>query len=129
MIRAERLAVSRPMYAFAPETFSVRDRTVQAVWFRRKKGVLVASTGSYHFFAPGLAEGAYPASYLGWVELHTDNRYGATHLASWDGVALLNSDQPVTPEEASRRVAFLAGMVAGFPQVPTGFDGWWAFPR
>lgn len=129
MIRATKLAVSRPMYAFDPNTFDPERRSVAAAWFRRKNGVLVASMGLYHFFAPGLPEAQYPDTYQGWVDLHVDNRYGGTHLASWYGMAILNSDQPVSEEESARRVEFLRGMLDGFPAVPAGFDGWWAFPR
>lgn len=130
MIRVARVAVSRPMYAFDPATFQTVTRSAMAVWFRRRKGTLNAVMGVYTFFdvTPNQAP-PLPDSYEGWVARHCDNRYGGSHIASWDGVALLSTDQAVTPAEAARRVEFLDAMLRDFPQVPAGFDGWWAFPR
>lgn len=142
MIRAPKLVVSRPMYAFDPATFGNPydsdgpcggSRTVDAVWFRRKNGRLVAAMGSYRLHANwGRWDGdaARPAdTYEAWVAQHDDNRYGGGHLASWDGEALLCSDQRMTPAEAARRVEFLTLMLARYPDPPAGWDGWWTFPK
>ena len=141
MIRAARLAVSRPMYAFAPETFAPRPwstdgpsadglyrgaRGVNAVWFKRKSGVLTATLGTYGLFLLPRGPGATSDTYEAWVDAHTDNRYGAAHVASWDGTRLIGGGVPAVDAE---RVAFLQGMLDGFPSVPVGFDGWWTFER
>lgn len=154
MIRAARLAVSRPMYAFDPSTWRVHrfdlaqyrtwagDRpasyadgqptggTVRAVWFRRKRGQTVATMGTYNTHV--MRSDDYPASgdYASWVAAADDNRYGGGHEATWDGRVLLNTDPPaVTPEVAAARIEFLDAMLRGFPDPPPGFDGWWTFER
>jgi hypothetical protein len=138
MIRAKRLASSRPMYAFDPDTFEGEDheyggyREMRAVWFRRKNGVLVASMGRYRLSVGWGYPGDDPKPddmYDEWVARHADNRYGGSHLASWDGTALLCSDQPVSPEIAARRVEFLSAMLAGYPEPPANYDGWYEFPK
>lgn len=140
MIRASKLVVSRPMYAFVPGTLTGVDwefgghRTVAAVWFRRKKGALVASMGTYDLSvgwgrAGDTRSGRPVDTFDAWVAAHADNRYGGRHLASWDGAALLCSDQPVSPGVAQERVVFLSAMLAGFPDPPAGYDGWWTSPR
>jgi hypothetical protein len=133
MIRAARLVPSRPMYAFEPSTFGAGYdakfrgvRVLRAVWFRRKKGKLVASMGSYELSAYWQRiEEAPPNTYEAWVAQHTDNSCGGEHLASWDGTALLCTDQPVSPEVMAERIAFLDAMLRGFPDPPAGFDGWY----
>lgn len=132
MIRAARLAPSRSMYAFNPTTWrkaSWGGFTVDAVWFKRKKGRLVASMGSYDPMV--LCRDAEPTdgAYASWIAAADDNRYGGSHLASWDGEVLLCSDQPVAPDEMARRVEFLTVVLAGFPDPPVGWDGWYEVPR
>lgn len=132
MIRAARLAVSRPMYAFDPTTWkptSYGGFVVDAAWFRRKKGRLVASMGNYHPMV--LRRDRQPAevTYEAWIAAADDNRYGGNHIASWDGEALLCTDQPVPPDVAAERIEFLGAMLRGCPEPPAGFDGWWTFER
>lgn len=141
MIRAPKLLVSRPMYAFKPDTFRGKDyrfgggRVLDAVWFRRKKGVLNAVMGAYSLSVgwgkPGDHLSAPPENtYDAWVALHSDNRYGGEHWSSWDGTALLTTDPPaLAPDIVQERTEFLSTMLAGFPHPPAGFDGWWTFPR
>jgi hypothetical protein len=131
MIRAPRLVVSRPMYAFKPDTWrtGVYVRQVDAVWFKRKGGRLVAVMGRY---SPMVTYGVTPDSYgyADWIAAADDNRYGGHHIASWDGTALLCTDPPaVDPETSARYIQFLDQMLRGFPDVPAGYDGWFTFPR
>lgn len=71
--------------------------------------------------------------YEAWIAAADDNRYGGSWYASYwdqgDGGRLAHSDHGVTAAEAERRRIFLAAMLAGFPEVPAGWDGWWTFPR
>lgn len=132
MIRAEKLAVSRPAYAFDPTTWVSNEHGqwfVDAVWFKRKGGVLVATMGTYHPFIQPYRDQPTDGRYDSWIAAANDNRYGGTHIASWDGQALLCSDPRVTPEAAATRIAFLDAMLGSFPHVPPGFDGWWTFPK
>ncbi len=133
MIRAPRLAVSRPMYAFRPESWRRAGGygyEVDAVWFRRKNGRTLAAMGTYHPMVTPLADEPDGDDYASWIAAANDNRYGGSHDASWDGEALLCTDlSAVSPEVAAERTEFLAAMLAGFPDPPPGFDGWFTFPR
>lgn len=133
MIRAVRLAVSRPMYAFNPATWREpwpMRFEVDAVWFRRKNGRLMAAMGSYHpmvqQFQPRPTDGRYES----WIAAANDSRYGANHWSSWDGESLLTTDPPrVPPVLAAERTAFLDAVLRGFPDPPPRWDGWWTFPK
>lgn len=125
MIRAPKLTVSRPMYAFDPDSFD--DQTVRAVWFKRKQGGLVAVMGQYRFFNLDRRLDD-PTTYGGWVALHSDNRYGGQHIASWDGESL-TTEPRCAPDVAARRLAFLETVLAANPDPPQGYDGWWTFER
>lgn len=133
MIRAPKLLVSRPMYAFQPATWrpdpSGHWFRVDAVWFRRKAGRTLAAMGCYD--PTVLRDDMEPTDglYESWITAADDNRYGAHHVASWDGRALLCTDQGVTPAETNRRIEFLTAVLAGFPDVPAGWDGWWTFQK
>ncbi len=155
MIRAPRLAVSRPMYAFDPATWEPRyfhvdphwtppsgwepcyregqptGGVVRAVWFRRKNGKTLAAMGTYspHIYGFQITEPTTD-DYQTWIEAADDNRYGGSHWSSWDGSALLTTDPPsVTPDVAAERIEFLDAMLRGFPHPPAGYDGWWTMPR
>lgn len=133
MIRAARLAPSRPMYAFNPDTWKPTTYgvgfQVDAVWFRRKNGKLLASMGTYHPMVGRRDLQPTDGLCASWIAAADDNRYGGSHLASWDGSALLCSDQPVAPDVAAERVVFLDAMLRGYPEVPSGHDGWWTFQK
>lgn len=134
MIRARRLAPSRPMYAFDPATWrlplGLSWHTVDAVWFKRKRGALVAVMGTYDPHVMRRDDEPADDSYEAWIAAADDNRYGGSHLSSWDGVALLTTDPPrIPPEVAAERTAFLDLVLKGFPNPPAGYDGWWTFPK
>lgn len=130
MIRAPKLAPSRPMYAFKPETWRSASSgfEVDAVWFKRTKGVLAAVMGTYHPMVecvPRPTCGTYEA----WIAAADDNRYGGGWIAKWNGTGLVCFKQPVAPELAAERIEFLDAVLKGFPNVPAGHDGWWTMPK
>lgn len=155
MIRAARLAPSRPMYAFDPNSWTVRrfDLTefrswagpsrkpvfedgqptggeMRAVWFRRKAGKTLAAMGVYRPHVLHLDDQPRTGDYQAWVDAADDNRYGGDHWSSWDGQTLLTTTPTsVPPELAAQRIEFLTAMLAGYPDPPPGFDGWWTFPK
>jgi hypothetical protein len=154
MIRAPKLAVSRPMYAFDPATWQVNrfdlaayrrwagDRPtaledgqptggeVRAAWFRRKNGRTLAAMGVYRPRVMHHDRDPRADTYLAWIEAADDNRYGASHWSSWDGETLLTTDPPrLAPAVAAERIAFLDAMLCGFPGPPDRYDGWWTVPR
>lgn len=95
------------------------DGRIGAVWFRRRKGVTVACIGT-------LWDLQYPepADARGFLERHDDGRYGGDCEGRWDGVSYWGN---VTLAEQERHLAILRPMLANFPAVPEGFDGWWTF--
>lgn len=133
MIRAERLVVSRPMYAFKPETWRPAIGGIgfelEAVWFKRTKGVLSAVAGTYHPFVTPFGDEPTDGTYESWIAAANDNRYGGRWAATWDGKGLKCFSQPVTPDTAAKWIEFLDAMLKGYPNPPAGWDGWWTFPK
>lgn len=128
MIRAEKFLISRPMYAFDPTSLRTtlgNQRSLRAVWFKRKSGILAANAGWYSL----LARKPAPKSddWRDWVTWADDNRYGATCQASYGG-RLWTADS-ITITEATAWEELLAPMLAAYPNVPAGYDGWWTFPK
>lgn len=131
MIRAGHLAVSRPMYAFKPDTWREASTgyQVDAVWFKRKDGILSAVCGTYEPFVQPFLNAPTDGTYESWIAAANDNRYGGSWAAKWNGVGLLVYSAPVTPAAADEYVAFLDPILKSFPDVPAGYDGWWTFPK
>lgn len=93
--------------------------TVKAVWFRRRRGETVACLGHLWDF-----QDVKPASATEMLERYDDGRYGGSTLCRWDGEGFWGN---VTLEAQERHLAVLRPMLANYPDVPPGFDGWWRF--
>jgi hypothetical protein len=128
MIRDDRLVQSRGPYAIDLGSYRKGDPepgsdsawcSVQAVWFRKKDGVLRACTGNLHdLLLP-------PADVTSFLEAMDDGRYGGHCEGRWDGARYWGSQDP---REIERHLALLRPMLAGYPLVPGGYQGWWRFP-
>lgn len=132
MIRAARLAPSRPMYAFNPATFRKSPSSgyvVDAVWFKRKDGVLSAVRGTYHPFVQPFSAEPAGCDYEAWILAANDNRYGGAWAAKWNGEGLLCYETPTPPDVMREHADFLDAMLRNFPAVPASFDGWWTFEK
>lgn len=134
MIRAPRLAVSRPMYAFDPTTWTATAGgygfQVAAVWFKRRSGVLLATVGFYHPMVERRDQQPTDGQYATWVAAADDNRYGGAWSARSNGEITWFAEQEYrTGEETDRARELLAAALAAYPEVPGGYDGWWTFPR
>lgn len=132
MIREDRFLISRKPYAVdlsslrggLTDTPQGRNEYyfgghIDAVWFRRRKGVTVACIGQ-------LWDNQYPepADAVQFLERHGDGRYGGDCYGRWDGTSYWGN---VTLAEQERHLAILRPMLANYPAVPEGFDGWWTF--
>lgn len=132
MIREDRLLISRK--SFAVDLGSLRGgRTetpqgrrpyvyrglVDAVWFRRRRGVTVACIGD-------LWDGQHPepADARRFLKQYDDGRYGGDCAGRWDGDSYWGNG-PLTEQE--QHLAVLRPMLANYPAVPDGYDGWWTF--
>lgn len=94
--------------------------TIDAVWFRRKNGITAVCVGELwdsQWDVPQTAEQ--------FLAQHDDGRYGGRCFARWDGTNFWTAGQ--NPEENARFLELLRPMLAAYPVVPEGFDGWWVF--
>jgi hypothetical protein len=118
----QKFAVSRPLYAVDLESYRLSEQGgsyINAVWFRRRKGVTAACAGQlWNYIRPR------PQTAAEFLAEHTDNRYGGDCMARWDG-----SNCWSTVDEAQRAefLRVLKPMLEAYPAVPEGFDGWWGF--
>ena len=130
MIRNTRFLVSRKPYAVDLGSLRIADlgerydgtpactAYLDAVWFRRRKGVTVACVGHlWDIQAP-------PADAAAFLAAHTDGRYGGTCFGRWDGVGYWGAQEP---DVIAEHLDLLRPMLAGYPEVPAPFDGWWHF--
>lgn len=129
MIREDRFVLSRRPYAVDLDSLRVAEigegyttATVDAIWFRRRRGETVAVYGELwdHQNPP-------PQSAAEFLARHDDGRYGGRALARWDGSTLWAPETPF--ETAAKRQATLQRALTDFPDVPAGHDGWWVFPK
>lgn len=130
MRRTDRFLISQKPYAVDLNTLRTAEKTrvdgshfyfgrIDAVWFRRKQGVTVACVGTLWDFQDTL-----PTTGVEFVERHTDGRYGGDCDGRWDGERYWGAQHPKTIEE---HLALLRPMLAAYPALPSGYDGWWTF--
>ena len=99
---------------------------VTVAWFRRKRpvgGAMIltqACIGRLWDF-----QDAEPADAKAFLTTHTDGRYGGDCQARWDGMSLWAPAR--TEPERADYLAVLKPMLAAYPALPDGFDGWWTF--
>jgi hypothetical protein len=128
--RTSKFTPSKRLYAVGLDSLRVDESGeafLGAVWFRRKRlgytgpVVTAACSGVLWDFQQPRPETA--AQFLAAAD---DGRYGAHCLARWDGDSLwfLGSE-----EDRARHLGILRPMLAAYPEVPPGWDGWWAYPK
>lgn len=131
MIRETRFLISRRPYAVDLSSLRVVDEyhrqdgtpyywlAVRAAWFRRRQGVTVACVGELRDTQDGM-----PADAVAFLTAYDDGRYGGDCYGRWDGAGYWGAEVPATRDA---HMALLVPMLAAYPQVPPGFDGWWRF--
>ena len=130
MIREDRFLISRKPYAVDLGSLRTDDpraghdgsvhvtATLDAVWFRRRKGVTVACVGHlWDIQAP-------PADAAQFLAQHDDGRYGGTCFGRWDGTGYWGAQRP---EEIEQHLALLRPMLDNYPALPPGYAGWYTF--
>lgn len=131
MIRETKFLISRKPYAADLASLrtseSERDPSkpwawyvVNAVWFRGRKAEPVACIGTLRTIIDDPA----PASAREFLERYTDGRYGGDCQGRWNGAGYWGAEMP---EVQAQHLAILRPMLANYPAVPDGFDGWWTF--
>ncbi|MET8766352.1 hypothetical protein [Streptomyces sp. NPDC004658] len=132
MIREDRFLISRKPYAI--DLTSLRghrsptpqgrnpyyfDGRINAVWFRRRKGVTVACVGTLWDL-----QHPEPTDARQFLEQHDDGRYGGDCEGRWDGERYWGAQEP---EIIGAHLSLLRPMLANYPAIPPGYDGWWTF--
>jgi hypothetical protein len=130
MIRETGFRISRSPYAVNLATLNgtldvtgltpVYKGTIDAVWFRRRKGRTVACIGQLWDFQTG-----QPASAEEFLARLTDGRSGGRCHARWNGTGYWGDDEHYQQRDA--HLAILQPMLANYPHIPAGYDGWWRF--
>lgn len=127
MIREDKFLISRKPYAVdlsslrgnvGPDTGTYHG-WISAVWFRRRQGVTIACIGDLWDL-----QDVKPASAEEFLLRHDDGRYGGDCTGRWDGESYWGN---VTLAEQERHLAILRPMLANYPAIPDGYDGWWTF--
>ena len=95
------------------------DCQVEAVWFRRRKGVTMACIGTLWDY-----QDVEPVTTEQFLQAHDDGRYGGTTVGRWDGEGYWGN---VSLDEQNEHLSILRPMLEDFPAVPKGHDGWWTF--
>lgn len=93
---------------------------MHAVWFRRRKGITVACIGTLWDF-----QKIAPTTPQEFLERHDDGRHGGSTRGRWDGHGYWGDGVSLDVQEA--HLTILQPMLAAWPQVPEGYDGWWTF--
>lgn len=130
MIREDKFLISRAPYAVNLDSLKVteytRDNasiyygaTIEAVWFRRKAGVLTSHLGTIWDY-----QNERPADAADFLRSNEDGRYGGNCVARWDGESFWGN---VSLEAQTRYLEVLRPMLENYPAAPPGFDGWWTF--
>lgn len=132
MIREDEFMLSRGQFAVRAATFALDPydvlptarASVSAVWYRKKRGVLRACTGTLWDIL-GERDRPWPATAEEWLRRFDDGRYGGDCHGRWDGSRYWGAQEPAVMEE---HLALLRPMIDGYPSVPAGYQGWWRFP-
>ena len=132
MIRETRFLISRKPYAV--DLTSLRSDEdgftyIDAVWFRRKtrgygsskQTVTVACIGNLHTI-----QRPVPVDAVEFLTRYTDGRYGGDCHGRWDGTGYWGAEEPDVVEQ---HLAILRPMLANYPALPDGYDGWWTFQK
>lgn len=127
MIRDEDFRLSRNPFALDLGSFTVSGEDdhpsawcqVSAVWFRSRKGIVRACTGTIR----GLLRPP-PADVSDFLERYIHDPWGGSCAGRWDGVRYWGAQEPAVIEG---HLAVLRPMLDGYPAVPDGYDGWWRF--
>lgn len=127
MIRETKFLISHKPYAVDLSTLRNTNHDprgrfwgrIDAVWFRRRNGITVACIGDLWDNQDNT-----PATAREFLERHDDGRYGGDCVGRWDGDSYWGN---VTLAEQERHLAILRPMLANYPAIPPGYDGWWTF--
>lgn len=134
MIREDRFLISRKPFAIDLSTVTGEQQprgdrhafsgSANAVWFRRQGGVTRACLGTLGLWSHYLPEPLDLDDPTAILSADLDGRYGGDCHARWDGENYWGSQKPF---EQALHLTLLEPMLANYPALPDGYDGWWTF--
>lgn len=134
MIRETKFLISRKSFAIDLSTVTGEqhergDRiafsgTANAVWYRRQNGVTRACLGTLKLWSHYLPERLDLDDPHAILSADLDGRYGGDCHGRWDGENYWGAQKPF---EIDLHLALLEPMLANFPVIPEGYDGWWTY--
>lgn len=134
MILTDRFLISQKPYALNLATLTGEQReqegrisfrgSVHALWFRRKDGVTRACLGTLGLWSHYLPEPLDVADPRAVLSANLDGRYGGDCHARWDGTRYWGAQEP---HVQLLHLTVLEPMLANFPAIPEGYEGWWHF--
>jgi hypothetical protein len=122
MRQEERFVQSHRPYAVDLASLHTRGdgrATLGAVWFRRRRGLTAACVGYLRDHQNPL-----PTDAAEFLARHDDGRYGGVCEGRWDGERYWGSQ---VPDVIAQHLELLRPMLAGYPAIPAGHDGWYRF--
>lgn len=136
MRRETRFLISRKPFAIDLSTVTAEQQqrgdrdtwnfsgSAHAVWYRRQQGITRACVGSLPLFTHYLTEPVDLSDPVAILSADLDGRYGGDCHGRWDGDRYWGAQEP---EVMERHLALLRPMLADYPTVPAGYDGWWTY--
>lgn len=134
MIRNDRFLISRRSFAVGLATLTgdqhprgdrfAYSGTVNALWFRRQSGVTRACLGTLGLWSFFLREPIDLGDPRNVLSADLDGRYGGDCHARWDGARYWGAQEP---HQQALHLTVLEPMLANYPDIPEGYDGWWNF--
>lgn len=134
MIRSDRFLISQRPYAVDLSTVTGDQHprgerfafsgSVDAVWFRRQSGstrACIGTLGLWSHYLPRLLDLDDPHDIL---SADLDGRYGGDCHGRWDGERYWGAQELGAMEQ---HLTLLRPMLDGYPELPSGYDGWWRF--
>lgn len=134
MIRSDRFLISHKPFAIDLSTVTGKqhergDRiafsgSANALWFRRQAGTTRACIGSLMLWDHYLPKPLDLSDTRAILSAELDGRYGGDCHGRWDGDSYWGN---VTLAVQEQHLAVLRPMLANYPALPDGYDGWWRF--
>ncbi|MFE9844734.1 hypothetical protein [Streptomyces goshikiensis] len=98
--------------------------SAHALWFRRRAGITYACIGSLKLFSHYLPERLPLDAPHAVLSADLDGRYGGDTCGRWDGERYWGAQEPF---QMALDLTVLEPMLANYPNIPDGYDGWWTF--
>jgi hypothetical protein len=116
-----RYAVDLSSFVAEPTDTGSSRCTIQTVWFRRKDRTTAACIGYlWDYLRPT------PTDVADFLARTRDGRFGGTCEGRWDGTRYWGAQEPQIIET---HLQLLRPMLASYPEIPEGLDGWYVYER